>query len=146
MVGTSLPLALQTGWLPARDCGGQQHGVSGGRRLPSALEAASPLGTSVCTALPGKARLRTGTAAACAEYWRAGCKPGRGWPQPGRMTGSADFRTGDGRARTWGCVRPGRPTAGPLATGCRGDASGACGHRFRVAASCRSVQRRDGPG
>jgi hypothetical protein len=52
MVGTSLPLASQTGWLPARDCGGQQHGVSGGRRLPSALEAASPLGTSVCTALP----------------------------------------------------------------------------------------------
>ena len=111
MVNRSLSLAPQTGWLPARDCGGQQHGVSGGRRLPSALEAASPLGTSVCTALPGKARLRTGTAA-CAGYRRARASRGEGGHSRAGCPGSADFRHRGRSCPHGGCVRPGRPTAG----------------------------------
>jgi hypothetical protein len=104
----------------ARDSGKVLPGR--GADCDSALEAASPLGTSVCTSL----RSRVGAPREGSSVRRISTCPaklGRGRPQPGRMPGD------DGIAGT-GTVAPARgPCApgtahgrAPLATDCQGDA------------------------
>jgi hypothetical protein len=98
-------------------CAGQRPRASGWRcRVTPALEAASPLGTSVS----GSFRATLGsavTAAARGGYWRAR-QAGAARPQPGRMPGPGGISRCRARSRpAGGCVRPGRPTAGAAGNG-----------------------------
>jgi len=96
-----------------RRCAGQRQGTSGWRHRPwPALEAASPLGTFVCT------RLREGLGALRGPGQHAPDihVPGklrRGPPQPGWMApGLRDCRHWDRSRPHGGCVRPERPASG----------------------------------
>ncbi len=137
------------GPVTCQECRGQRQGVSGWRcRLPPALEAASPLGTSVCTRFRARLRGSAETAAACRRilacpasrgeggHSRAGCQGPAGLPAPGTVTparGLCAPGTAHGRAP------PERVAGATLARSVRG-------HRFRAAACCCRRQHRDGPG
>ncbi len=53
-----------------------------GCRMPLTLEAANPLGTSVCTSFSATLGLRAGRSGSMRRIWRAG-KPRQARPQPG---------------------------------------------------------------
>jgi len=146
MVDRSLSLGVPDRLVACQGCAGQQHGVPRGRRLPSADEAVSPLGTSVCTrsrARLGSARERQQQAPNIGMPGQAGARIATAGPgyRGRRISG-----TGDGRARTGAVCGPDGPRPGPWPRVAGVTLAGACGHRVRIAACCRSRQRRDGPG